>query len=157
MSAGQATPLYLEYEGRLLMDTRPWQESAPYHGAARMQVQCAGASGMAHTGLARCVNWRALPRRPLPAWEFKDYLGWMEQGDGKLAYGIFIANGRLKGARRAGWPAPASRGTLLVALTADWFHRVGRQWSPVCTGPIDAGIVCCLKLLAISGARGPPQ
>jgi hypothetical protein len=50
-------------------------------------------------GLARGVDWRALPRRPLPAWEFKDYLGWMEQGDGKLAYGIFIANGRLKGAR----------------------------------------------------------
>lgn len=40
--------------------------------------------------------------RPLPAWEYRDYLGWMEQGDGKLAYGIFVQNGRLKGA------APAS-------------------------------------------------
>ena len=30
------------------------------------------------------------PFRPLPDWEFKDYLGWMEQGDGKLAYGIYI-------------------------------------------------------------------
>ena len=36
--------------------------------------------------------------RPLPAWEYRDYLGWMEQGDGKLAYGIFVQNGRLKGA-----------------------------------------------------------
>ena len=33
--------------------------------------------------------------RPLPPWEFKDYLGWMEQGDGRLAYGVFVQNGRL--------------------------------------------------------------
>lgn len=30
------------------------------------------------------------PFRTLPPWEFKDYLGWMEQGDGKLAYGIYV-------------------------------------------------------------------
>ena len=36
--------------------------------------------------------------RPLPAWEYRDYLGWTEQGDGKLAYGIYVQNGRLKGA-----------------------------------------------------------
>ncbi len=113
ISASLAMPLYLEFEGRLLMDGRLWQESAPRHGAARMQLKCAGASGTAHTGLAQGVNRRALLRRPLPAWEFKDYLGWMEQGDGKLAYGIFIANGRLKGARRAGWPAPASHAPRL--------------------------------------------
>jgi len=35
--------------------------------------------------------------RPLPAWRFEDYLGWSEQGDGKLAYGLFIQNGRIKG------------------------------------------------------------
>lgn len=35
------------------------------------------------------------PFRPLPAWEFKDYLGWMEQGDGKLAYGIYVQVGGL--------------------------------------------------------------
>ena len=35
--------------------------------------------------------------RPLPAWRFEDYLGWEEQGDGKLAYGLFIQNGRIKG------------------------------------------------------------
>ena len=40
--------------------------------------------------------------KALPAWEFKDYLGWMEQGDGKLAYGIYVQNGRVKGeAKRA--------------------------------------------------------
>ncbi|KDD76815.1 nitrite and sulphite reductase [Helicosporidium sp. ATCC 50920] len=37
------------------------------------------------------------PSAPLPPWEFKDYLGWMEQGDGSLAYGIFVQNGRIKG------------------------------------------------------------
>ena len=34
------------------------------------------------------------PFRALPDWEFKDYLGWMDQGDGKLAYGIYIQVGR---------------------------------------------------------------
>lgn len=33
----------------------------------------------------------------MPDWEFKDYLGWMEQGDGKLAYGVYVQNGRVKG------------------------------------------------------------
>ena len=37
------------------------------------------------------------PFKPLPPWEFYDYLGWGEQGDGKLFYGCFIQNGRLKG------------------------------------------------------------
>lgn len=35
--------------------------------------------------------------KPLPAWEYKDYLGWHEQGDGKLWYGVYIQNGRIKG------------------------------------------------------------
>jgi len=42
------------------------------------------------------------PFKALPTWEFKDYLGWMEQGDGNLAYGIYVQNGRVKGeAKRA--------------------------------------------------------
>jgi sulfite reductase (ferredoxin) len=28
--------------------------------------------------------------KPLPAWEYKDYLGWHEQGDGKLWYGVYV-------------------------------------------------------------------
>lgn len=28
--------------------------------------------------------------KPLPKWEFFDYLGWGEQGDGKLFYGIYV-------------------------------------------------------------------
>lgn len=30
---------------------------------------------------------------PMPTWEYKDYLGWGEQGDGKLFYGIYVQVG----------------------------------------------------------------
>jgi sulfite reductase (ferredoxin) len=65
------------------------------------------------------------PFRPLPPWEFKDYLGWMEQGDGKLAYGIYVqvraclcgcvcsrARGKEEEGRGRGgsWDAAAMRG-----------------------------------------------
>ncbi|GAC1564134.1 MAG: NADPH-dependent assimilatory sulfite reductase hemoprotein subunit [Vulcanimicrobiaceae bacterium] len=36
------------------------------------------------------------PFRPLPAWEHRDYLGWHEQGDGRLFVGVHIENGRVK-------------------------------------------------------------
>ena len=36
------------------------------------------------------------PFKPLPDFEYRDYLGWHEQGDGKLFCGISIENGRIK-------------------------------------------------------------
>jgi sulfite reductase (ferredoxin) len=36
------------------------------------------------------------PMRPTPEFEYKDYLGWHEQGDGKLFLGVSIENGRVK-------------------------------------------------------------
>ena len=36
------------------------------------------------------------PFKPLPEWKYKDFLGWNEQGDGKLFVGISIENGRIK-------------------------------------------------------------
>lgn len=36
------------------------------------------------------------PFRPLPEFNYLDYLGWHEQGDGKLFLGISIENGRVK-------------------------------------------------------------
>ena len=36
------------------------------------------------------------PYKPLPAFKYQDYLGWNEQGDGKLFLGISIENGRIK-------------------------------------------------------------
>eukprot|EP00181_Compsopogon_caeruleus_P001749 CAMPEP_0184677470 /NCGR_PEP_ID=MMETSP0312-20130426/59_1 /TAXON_ID=31354 /ORGANISM="Compsopogon coeruleus, Strain SAG 36.94" /LENGTH=638 /DNA_ID=CAMNT_0027125377 /DNA_START=606 /DNA_END=2522 /DNA_ORIENTATION=+ len=36
--------------------------------------------------------------RPLPEWSYMDWLGWHEQGDGKMFLGLFIENGRIKDA-----------------------------------------------------------
>lgn len=36
------------------------------------------------------------PFKPLPAFRYEDFLGWNEQGDGKLFLGISIENGRIK-------------------------------------------------------------
>ena len=35
------------------------------------------------------------PYKPLPEWKYEDYLGWHEQGDGKLFLGLSIENGRV--------------------------------------------------------------
>lgn len=57
--------------------------------------------------------------RALPAWEFKDYLGWMEQGDGRLAYGVFVQNGRLKGELKTSLRRVIERYELPVIITAN--------------------------------------
>ena len=36
------------------------------------------------------------PYQELPEWKYEDYLGWHEQGDGKLFLGLSIENGRVK-------------------------------------------------------------
>lgn len=36
------------------------------------------------------------PFKPLPDWKYQDFLGWQEQGDGKLFLGISVENGRVK-------------------------------------------------------------
>ncbi|PSF37485.1 sulfite reductase, ferredoxin dependent [Aphanothece hegewaldii CCALA 016] len=36
------------------------------------------------------------PFKPLPEWKYQDFLGWNEQGDGKLFFGLSIENGRIK-------------------------------------------------------------
>ncbi|MFM2430977.1 MAG: hypothetical protein RLZZ511_2190 [Cyanobacteriota bacterium] len=36
------------------------------------------------------------PMKETPAWKYQDYLGWHEQGDGKLFLGISVENGRVK-------------------------------------------------------------
>ncbi|DBA70436.1 TPA: transcriptional regulatory protein [Trebouxia sp. C0005] len=60
---------------------------------------------------------RFQPFRPLPKWEFKDFLGWMDQGDGKLAYGIYVQNGRLKGDLKKALRRVIERYELPVRLT----------------------------------------
>jgi sulfite reductase (ferredoxin) len=34
--------------------------------------------------------------KPLPHWQYLDFLGWHEQGDGKLFFGLSVENGRIK-------------------------------------------------------------
>lgn len=36
------------------------------------------------------------PFKVLPTWRYQDYLGWHEQGDGKLFFGLSVENGRIK-------------------------------------------------------------
>jgi len=36
------------------------------------------------------------PFKKLPKWKYQDFLGWHEQGDGKLFFGLNIVNGRVK-------------------------------------------------------------
>jgi len=36
------------------------------------------------------------PAKPLPAFKYQDFLGWNEQGDGKLFLGLSVENGRVK-------------------------------------------------------------
>lgn len=56
---------------------------------------------------------------PLPEWKFMDYLGWHEQGDGKLFYGVYIQNGRLKGEAKKALRAVIERYELPVTLSAN--------------------------------------
>lgn len=55
--------------------------------------------------------------RPLPAWENPDYMGWGEQGDGKLYYGVFVMNGRLRGGIKSALRSVIERYNLSVRLT----------------------------------------
>eukprot|EP00238_Polyblepharides_amylifera_P010406 CAMPEP_0196595542 /NCGR_PEP_ID=MMETSP1081-20130531/81341_1 /TAXON_ID=36882 /ORGANISM="Pyramimonas amylifera, Strain CCMP720" /LENGTH=692 /DNA_ID=CAMNT_0041920151 /DNA_START=111 /DNA_END=2189 /DNA_ORIENTATION=+ len=55
--------------------------------------------------------------KPLPPWEFKTYHGWFDQGDGKLAYGIPVMNGRLKGALKQSLRTIIERYELPVRIT----------------------------------------
>nr|QPT54870.1 ferredoxin-sulfite reductase [Scenedesmus acutus] len=57
--------------------------------------------------------------KPLPAWKFEDYLGWHEQGDGKLFYGVYVQNGRLKGDAKVALRGVIERYELPVTLTAN--------------------------------------
>ncbi|GFR49142.1 hypothetical protein Agub_g11159 [Astrephomene gubernaculifera] len=54
---------------------------------------------------------------PMPEWEYKDYMGWGEQGDGKLFYGLYVQNGRIKGEQKKAMRAVIEKFNLPVTLT----------------------------------------
>ena len=58
------------------------------------------------------------PIKALPEFEFKSYLGWNEQGDGKLWYGVHVQNGRLRGDLKKALRVVIERYELPVRLTA---------------------------------------
>eukprot|EP00249_Psilotum_nudum_P021676 c28197_g1_i1 orf=690-2624(-) len=55
--------------------------------------------------------------KELPAWEFKSYLGWHNQGDGKDFVGVHIDNGRIKDAAKAALREIIVKYDLNVRLT----------------------------------------
>jgi len=62
---------------------------------------------------------KMMPFKPLPKWEHKNYFGWGEQGDGKLFYGVFVMNGRLKGEGKKMLRHVIEKYELSVMLTAE--------------------------------------
>jgi len=42
------------------------------------------------------IGTEIAPWRPMAEWKYNDWMGWWEQGDGKLFYGLHIDNGRVK-------------------------------------------------------------
>jgi len=58
------------------------------------------------------------PLADLPPFEMKTYLGWEEQGDGKLWYGVHVVNGRLRGDAKKALRNVIERYELPVRLTA---------------------------------------
>ena len=57
--------------------------------------------------------------RPLPPWQLLTYLGWGDQGDGKLFYGVHVVNGRLRGDAKKALRTVIERYELPVRLTAN--------------------------------------
>jgi sulfite reductase (ferredoxin) len=57
--------------------------------------------------------------RALPPWELKTYLGWGDQGDGRLFYGVHVVNGRLRGEMKKALRTVIERYELSVCLTAN--------------------------------------
>ena len=91
--------------------------------------------------------------RPLPAWEYRDYLGWMEQGDGRLAYGVHVQNGRLAGGLKQALRTVIERYELPVLLTANQnliLTEIEPSWKADVLNTLQAGGVRCAPVLAIS-------
>lgn len=55
--------------------------------------------------------------RPLPAWEYRSYLGWGEDGAGKYWYGVYVQNGRVKGEGKKALRRVIERYELPVIIT----------------------------------------
>jgi sulfite reductase (ferredoxin) len=73
----------------------------------------------------------------LPPWRFDDYLGWGEQGDGKLYCGVWVQNGRLKGEPKKALRHVVERYGLDVVLTPSQ-NLILKNVAPADKAEIDA-------------------
>jgi sulfite reductase (ferredoxin) len=58
------------------------------------------------------------PFKPLPTWSAADYLGWQEQGDGRLALGVHVPGGRIKGEGKKALRSIIEEKDIPVKITA---------------------------------------
>ncbi|QCD88843.1 sulfite reductase [ferredoxin], chloroplastic [Vigna unguiculata] len=85
------------------------------------------------------------PFRVLPEWEFKSYLGWHEQGDGKLFYGLHVDNGRIGGKMKKTLREVIEKYDLNVRITPNQniiLTDVRSSWKrPITTTLAQAGLL----------------
>ncbi|KAK7341234.1 hypothetical protein VNO80_24160 [Phaseolus coccineus] len=85
------------------------------------------------------------PFRVLPEWEFKSYLGWHEQGDGKLFYGLHVDNGRIGGKMKKTLREVIEKYNLNVRITPNQniiLTDVRASWKrPITTTLAQAGLL----------------
>lgn len=81
------------------------------------------------------------PFRELPAWESKPYVGWGEQGDGRLYYGLHIENGRIKGEAKKALRSVIEKYNLPVRISANQnllLCDIRKAWRPRITQELAA-------------------
>mmetsp|Transcript_17171 Transcript_17171/g.47611 ORF Transcript_17171/g.47611 Transcript_17171/m.47611 type:complete len:656 (+) Transcript_17171:2425-4392(+) len=80
--------------------------------------------------------------KPMPKWEFFDYLGWGEQGDGKLFYGVYVQNGRVKGEGKKALRAVIEKYNIPVTITVNQnliLREVDPAWKEDIVATLAAG------------------
>ncbi|XBJ26491.1 hypothetical protein VPH35_003895 [Triticum aestivum] len=82
---------------------------------------------------------------PLPEWQFNSYLGWQEQGDGKLFYGVHVDNGRLGGQAKKTLREIIEKYSLDVSITPNQnliLCGVDQAWrEPITAALAQAGLL----------------
>lgn len=82
---------------------------------------------------------RFAPAEALPAWRYLSYLGWQEQGDGRLAYGVYVRNGRVKGEAKRTLRALVEKYDLPLTITANQ-NLVLRNVDPAWREEVEAAL-----------------
>ncbi|WOK93059.1 sulfite reductase [Canna indica] len=85
------------------------------------------------------------PFRELPEWEFKSYLGWHEQGDGKMFCGLHVDSGRIRGEMKKTLREIIGKYNLNVRITPNQnmiLCDIRRSWRrPITAALAQAGLL----------------